>query len=191
MNDLTDDYNEYLTEQMNPPGEGFGLLLKAGANLSLKLGELTDQLKKDASDRKRAAQMVLDPIPRDLFASPTTIVGQTVFADMGSPQRGRKWIVRQFSAANAAGVRATTTATAVTADLYVASGVQTVTPNGFKWALATPPATQNFTSDVIVVEAYDHLIVGVGSATAPIGLLIRVTVMDVDVAVKAMNINEL
>ena len=148
---------------LNPP-DGDGPALVA-------MKQLLAQFKVDMKNAyleamKQAMQEKLANMPNlvPLQQSGTVPASGTLYLDLGGPQLGRRWLVRMLGVTQSVSPDNTLGGKA-----YWFIGQPPVTgrvnPANLEWIMSSLPATQNFSSESILVQPNDHLWVAIIGGT--------------------------
>jgi hypothetical protein len=167
------------------PGMPDGGGIMAGITLAIgKINSTHDRLC-DALDKASArAALLPNQIPLSIAGAVPSPAGPFVI-DLGGPQPGRVWMVRQLAVSDGNSVRAAVAGT-VTTDWYVGKppgGVlgasNVIGPNQWVAATGAPPTIQPFSSEQIKVGPQNHLFVVItGATTVGQSLLATAIILD-------------
>lgn len=149
------------------------------ANFDLKLGELTDEVKRL---RREQARLAAQPniVTLEQMAQPGA--ASSFFVDMGSPPDGRTWIVRLLVAIEATSLSANATVTTWYVGQKVNGPTGMLVPTSIRWQLPAIPAggvsQQGFSSNIIQIQPKQHLLAGLNGVPASSSIALVAAVND-------------
>ena len=150
---------------------GFHLFAKLGVAIE----SLSDQIKKANDNEQRRLAALPINIPFQRLSTPA---GATDIQDFGGPQPGRVWTVRLLSA-----FADPVAANAAVVSWYVGqpmpgNAVGQLPLSMKRWEFSSLPASEKFTSNVLVIRNGERLIAGLTAVPASSHIFLSVTVND-------------